>query len=157
MSMIFGRRTLVQGLAVCALGARAGKAAQRPVPALTVYKDANCGCCKAWVAHVRAAGGFSVGIVDVPDLAATKVRLGVPAALAACHTGVVAGYLIEGHVPAADIARLLAARPAGVRGLAVPGMPAGSPGMEVPGGYKEPFDVLAFDAKGATRVFARHA
>lgn len=156
MTILLNRRSL---LAVAALGsvaaaASAATASPKPTP-MTVYKDANCGCCKAWVERLRAAGSFALTIVDTPDLAATKARLGVPAALSACHTGVVAGYLIEGHVPPADIARLLAARPRGIRGLAVPGMPAGSPGMEVPGGG-EPYEVLAFDASGGTRVFARH-
>lgn len=155
MTISLDRRTLlttaVLGAAVVAAG---GNAATKPSP-MTVYKDANCGCCKAWVERLRADGRYAVKAVDTPDLAAVKQRLGVPADLAACHTGVVAGLVIEGHVPPADIARLLATRPAGVRGLAVPGMPAGSPGMETPGGDREAFEVIAFGPKGRT-VFARH-
>lgn len=156
--MIFSidRRTL---LATAILGAgviAAGAAAAKPPPTpMTVYKDANCGCCTAWIERLRADGRFVVKAVDTPDLAAIKRRLGVPDTLASCHTGVVAGLVIEGHVPPADIARLLAARPAGVRGIAVPGMPAGSPGMEMPDGDREAFEVIAFGPKGRS-VFARH-
>ena len=156
MTVSIGRRTV---LATGMLGAgviAAGAAATKPkLTSMTVYKDANCGCCTAWIERLRAKG-FAVKAVDTPDLAAIKRRLGVPDALASCHTGVVAGLVIEGHVPPADIARLLAARPAGVRGIAVPGMPAGSPGMETPDGDREAFEVIAFGPKGRS-VFARHS
>lgn len=156
MTILIDRRSL---LAVSALGAMAAAAsattASPKLTPMTVYKDANCGCCKAWVERLRADGRFAVKAVDTPDLAAVKQRLGVPADLVACHTGVVAGLVIEGHVPPADIGRLIAARPAGVRGLAVPGMPAGSPGMETPSGDRETFEVVAFGPKGRS-VFARH-
>lgn len=124
---------------------------------ITVFKDPLCGCCQQWVAHMAAAG-FRPAVQDVADLDAVKQRYGVPAALHACHTALVDGYLVEGHVPAADVRRLLRERPsvAGrpVRGLAVPGMPAGSPGME--GDRTERYTVLAFDATGATSRFAAH-
>lgn len=136
-----------------------------PAPlALTVYKDPQCGCCEQWVAHMAAAG-FRPAVHDVGDLAAVKARLGVPEALHSCHTATVgtgagggAGVaVVEGHVPAADVRRFLAARPrvggAPARGLAVPGMPAGSPGMEGP--RAEPYAVLAFGG-GATAQFASH-
>ena len=156
MTTSFDRRNL---LTVAMLGtvlvASGGAAAVPKLLRMTVYKDANCGCCKAWVERLRGDGRLSVKAVDTPDLAAVKQRLGVPADLAACHTGVVAGLVIEGHVPAADIVRLLATRPAGVRGLAVPGMPAGSPGMETADGDREAFEVIAFGPKGRS-VFARH-
>lgn len=128
----------------------------RAVP-MTVYKDANCGCCSAWAEQMRAAGAFAPTIIDETDMAAVKARLRVPTALASCHTVEVGGYVVEGHVPAADIARLLRERPQTILGLAVPGMPAGSPGMEMPDGRREPFQVIAFTADGRQSVFASHA
>jgi hypothetical protein len=127
------------------LAAACGAAAAKPVP-MTVHKDPNCGCCTAWAKRMEATGDFAPRLVDEPDMGTVKARLRVPPELASCHTTEVAGYAIEGHVPAADIERLLAEKPAGVIGLAVPGMPAGSPGMEV----------LAFRADGRAFVFARH-
>lgn len=122
-------------------------------PPVTVYKTASCGCCGAWVEHLRAAG-FTAEVHDVADLSAVKAQLGVPAPLASCHTATVGGYVIEGHVPAADIRRLLGQRPAGA-GLAVPGMPAGSPGMES-GDRRDPYQVLLWDAGLAPTVFAAY-
>lgn len=122
-------------------------------PAVTVYKTAGCGCCGAWVEHLQAAG-FQTQVHDVADLAAVKARLGVPRALGSCHTATVGGYVIEGHVPAADIRRLLAQRPAAT-GLAVPGMPVGSPGMEQ-GEARDPYRVLLLGAEVAPVVFAEH-
>jgi hypothetical protein len=119
---------------------------------IEVYKSPTCGCCSKWVRHLEA-NGFSVKAYDVQDVNSYKDRFGVPASLGACHTAVVEGYVVEGHVPAADIKRLLAERPA-IKGIAVPGMPAGSPGMEAP--VAEKYDVLSFDAKGETKTFARH-
>lgn len=119
---------------------------------VTVYKSPTCGCCNAWVDHLRA-NGFRVTTVDTDDLTAIKQLHGVEPAHAACHTALIGGYVIEGHVPAADVRRLLAEQPA-VTGLAVPGMPTGSPGMEGP--RTERYNVLAFTRdKGAT-VFASH-
>jgi hypothetical protein len=108
---------------------------------ITVHKDANCGCCNGWVKHLNGAG-FQTVVRNVSDLAEVKKRLGVPDALASCHTGEVEGYVIEGHVPAEAIQRLLAEKPK-ARGLAVPGMPIGSPGME--GANPETYDVVIFD------------
>lgn len=126
-----------------------------PAPtAITVYKDPSCGCCENWVKHLRASG-FAPEVHDRTDMNALKDSLGVPAALRSCHTGVSGRYVIEGHVPAADIKQLLASRPAKTIGLAVPGMPAGSPGMEM-GGRVDRYDVIAFAPGGATRVFAKH-
>lgn len=123
---------------------------------IVVYKDPDCGCCKAWVSHLRA-NGFAPEAHDRGDVDAMKDSLGVPTALRSCHTAVAGRFVIEGHVPAADIARLLAHPPAnGVVGLAVPGMPAGSPGMETPGRRSERYDVLLFTATGRTSVFASH-
>ena len=124
---------------------------------LTVFKDPLCGCCQQWVAHMAAAG-FRPAVQDVSDMDAIKQRYGVPAALHACHTALVGDLVIEGHVPATDVRRALRARPLvasrPARGLAVPGMPAGSPGMEA--GRVERYTVLAFDSAGATTPFAAH-
>lgn len=120
----------------------------------TVYKTPTCGCCQAWVDHLTASG-FRVTTVDRQDLAPIKAEHGVGEHLASCHTALIGGYVVEGHVPAADIVRLLKERPA-VAGIAVPGMPSGSPGMEMPGVPADRYDVLSFDRTGATRVFASH-
>lgn len=120
---------------------------------LVVYQDPNCGCCGKWVEHVRAHG-FTVESMLERDLSARKQALGVPPSLWSCHTAVVGDYVIEGHVPAGDIQRLLDERPEG-KGLAVPGMPVGSPGMEY-GERRQAFDVLLFDASGNTIVFKHH-
>lgn len=120
---------------------------------ITVYKSATCGCCKEWVKHLQA-NGFSVKAHDVSDLMSYKTANGVPMKLSSCHTATVEGYAIEGHVPASDIKRLLKERPA-VSGLAVPGMPVGSPGMEQ-GAHKDRYEVLTFDKQGNTGVYARY-
>lgn len=112
------------------------------LPPVTVTKDPSCGCCDGWVAHIEAAG-FPVRVVESTDVDALKQRLGVPGELTSCHTAEVDGYVVEGHVPAPAIRRLLAERPVGT-GLAVPGMPAGSPGMDIPGTDAEVYEVLLF-------------
>jgi hypothetical protein len=119
---------------------------------LVVYKSATCGCCKDWIRHLET-NGFAVTGYDVQDLAQLKRQNGVSPQLGSCHTARVGGYVIEGHVPAQDIKRLLADRP-GVAGLAVPGMPAGSPGMEGP--RKDPYNVYTFDKTGNIAVYARY-
>ena len=121
---------------------------------LVVYKSPTCSCCKNWNAHVSAYG-FPLTVNDVDNLGEIKDRYGVPSALRSCHTAIVEGYVIEGHVPAADVERLLRERPA-IVGIAVAGMPAGSPGMDSPGVQAVPYQVMAFDAAGATTVFASH-
>src|SRR3954469_4063099 len=123
-------------------------------PSVAVVKDPGCGCCTKWVAHLEEAG-FKATVTESAAIDALKDSKGVPRAARSCHTATVNGYVIEGHVPAADIKRLLKERPS-VVGLAVPGMPAGSPGMEVPGGRVAPYDVIAFDKTGKTSVFASH-
>ena len=120
-------------------------------PRMVLYKTPSCGCCKAWQEHVQKAG-FVVEAHDVPDVDPYKAKHGVPLLLSSCHTGIVGGYAIEGHVPADLIHKLLKERPK-VVGLAVPGMPMGSPGMEGP--TKEAYDVLAFTKDGKTRVYAK--
>jgi hypothetical protein len=119
---------------------------------ITVYKDPNCGCCSRWVTHLRDAG-FTVVARDTSAMDAVKAKHGVTSELASCHTAVVDGYVIEGHVPAADIQRLLESKPR-VVGLAVPGMPMGSPGME--GSRTDAYDVLSFDRQGQSKVFSSH-
>ena len=126
--------------------------AQAQATTIAVIKDPDCGCCTEWVVHLRSAG-FVVEVTDTRDQPAISAKLGVPEDLRGCHTATVEGYVIEGHVPAADIKRLLAEKPAG-RGLAVPGMPMGSPGMEQ-GGKKQPYVTVLFGDGGAS-VFARH-
>jgi len=126
------------------------EAAKKPI--ITVYKDPGCGCCKNWIEHL-IKHGYRVDAKDTPNMTEIKRTLGVPDGLTACHTAIVNGYLIEGHVPAADIDRLLAQKPR-IAGLAVPGMPMGSPGME--GGPAQRYQVLTFDKSGKTTVFANH-
>ena len=117
---------------------------------MLVYKTPTCGCCRAWVDHVREAG-FDVEVRDMPDVQPVKQEHGLPGHLASCHTAIVDGYVVEGHAPADVIRRMLAERPQ-IAGIAVPGMPAGSPGMEVPG-RKDPYDVIAFTRDGKVSVF----
>jgi len=120
---------------------------------ILVYKDPSCGCCTGWVEHLKSAG-FPVTVRDVVDTTPERKRLGMPEAFAGCHTATVAGYVLEGHVPAAEVKRLLADRPAAI-GLAVPGMPVGSPGMEA-GGRIDPYDVLLVGRNGQASVFAKY-
>lgn len=149
------RRLCVQLIAaVAGAGLRPVAAASNPKVAMTVYRSPYCGCCGAWVEHVRAAG-FELKVVMVDDTTAERQRLGLPDRFGSCHTAVVAGYVIEGHVPAEQIKRLLALRPAAL-GLAVPSMPPGSPGMEQPDGRSHPYEVLLIDKKGREQVFARY-
>lgn len=144
-------------IAVVALGA----AAHRPAPALpgaagsviTVYKSPTCGCCGAWVDYLRA-NGYEVKTVDLDDLSEIKTMSGVPRPIQTCHTAVVAGYVIEGHVPVDAIARMLKEQPK-IAGIGVAGMPVGSPGMEVPGTPAQHYDVMAWDKTGKTSVYAR--
>jgi len=122
-------------------------------PAITVYKSPTCGCCNKWITHLQN-NGFDVVARDVDDVVPYKQKAGLTPQLASCHTAFVDGYAIEGHVPARDIKRLLEERPA-VQGLAVPGMPIGSPGMEQ-GNLKDPYEVLTFDKTGQAAVFSRY-
>ena len=128
------------------------RAENQPLPEIMVYKSPTCGCCSKWVDHLRD-NGFVVKTTDLRDMRMVKSMSGVKPEHASCHTAKVDGYVIEGHVPAADIKRLLKERPA-VTGLSVPGMPLGSPGMEGP--RSDPYEVLTFDKQGESHVFARH-
>lgn len=138
---------------VLVFGLLTGFASVAQAAEVVVYKSPTCGCCNQWIEHLQA-NGFTVKARNVADIMPYKSANGVPPALGSCHTAKVDGYVIEGHVPAADIKRLLKERPK-VLGLAVPGMPVGSPGMEQ-GSHKERYDVLTFDKAGNTSVYARH-
>ena len=121
-------------------------------PKVTVYKSPTCGCCEKWVSHMEQ-NGFEVEAVNMQDLRMIKSMSGVKSRLASCHTAKVGGYVIEGHVPAADVKRLLAERPDDIKGLTAPGMPQSSPGMDI---GNSPYQVLSFDNGGRTRVYAQH-
>ena len=150
------RRLFVKAVAALAAAGLAPQLMAQTRPAVEVWKDPNCGCCQDWVVYLQA-NGFTVKVNDVGNNAA-RARLGMPKALGSCHTALVAGYVIEGHVPAADIRRLLKEKPKAV-GLAVPGMPVGSPGMDGPiyGGRKDAYQVLLVLQDGNTRVFNSYA
>lgn len=139
-------------------GASSGTSAAAPIEAdpllMTVHKNASCGCCNSWVQHLRE-NGFRVNERNVDNLAPVKVSVGVSYGMGACHTAEVGGYFIEGHVPAADIKRLLAEHP-DAKGLTVPAMPVGSPGMETPTGEVQPYDVFLVARDGSASVFAHH-
>ncbi len=141
-------------LAVLAAGctsARSEAPADAEGKAILVYKNPACGCCGKWIDHMREHG-FVVEVRDVADLREIKATAGVPQELSSCHTAIVDGYAVEGHVPADVILRLLEERPP-VAGLAVPGMPAGSPGMEMEGVAPRRYDIVAFDRAGRATVF----
>lgn len=146
------RRTLLllAGVTVLAAFGWPGRRTATP-PSITVYHSPTCGCCKEWVKHLEA-NGFTVKSIEQADVSPMKAELGVPRQLVSCHTAVIAGYVVEGHVPAADIQRLLREKPK-VAGLTAPGMPGASPGMNT---GKEPYDVLTFGTAGNTTVWARH-
>ncbi len=150
-----GMKMVVAGVLLLGAAAIGGVAAtgSRPAAAqeVTVWASPSCGCCGKWVEHMRAEG-FQVTVNSVDDLEPMKRANGVPAPLGSCHTAVVDGYVLEGHVPAADARRLLAERPA-ARGLSVPGMPQSAPGMDIPG---EPYSVILFGDGMAPTVFSHH-
>ena len=146
---------VIAGLAVSALVAAV--AAQTPRPAggtMEVYKSPTCGCCAKWVEHVRQ-GGFTVKVTELDDAAldAVKTKQGVPRTAQSCHTAVVNGYVVEGHVPVGEVQRLLKEKPA-VAGIAVGGMPLGSPGMEVPGQKPQTYNVVTFDKAGGVKIYS---
>lgn len=150
-SFMFARRRMLTMLAA-APWALASMPALSAAPAVSMFKLNGCGCCDLWAEHLRK-NGFAVSVQALPDLTPVRVKYGIPNVFGTCHTALVEGYAIEGHVPAVDIQRLLRMKPK-VAGLAVPGMPAGSPGMEGP--RSDPYDVLAFDRHGGTQIYARH-
>lgn len=164
----FRNNTLLRGLALCAAlgaslpalaqplaqhaGQATAKGAEQALPVVEVYKSAQCGCCKIWAEHLQK-NGFKVILHDVDDVPAAREKLGMPDQYGSCHTARAGQYLIEGHVPAADIKRLFRERPKAI-GLAVPSMPPGSPGME--SDAPVPYDTLLIGKDGNASVFARH-
>jgi hypothetical protein len=124
------------------------------LPLVVVHKDPYCGCCNGWIEHMRQAG-FPVEARNENDMGPVKARAGVPPGKGSCHTAMVDGYFIEGHVPAADVKRLVAERP-DAKGLVLPGMPMGSPGMEMPDGRTQPYTVELVANDGSTRPYAQH-
>ena len=143
-------RTLFTGLTISMLLSAQSAAT---APQVNVYKTATCGCCAKWVEHLKT-NGFSVNVTEVASVAPYQEKYGVPDGMQSCHTAVVKGYTVEGHVPAADIHRLLKSR-SKAKGLAVPGMPMGSPGMEQ-GGRVDSYAVMLFDAQGKTSVYQKY-
>jgi hypothetical protein len=156
LASMVGGGALVLAAAVALLGSASANtpASTSAVagPAITVYKSATCGCCALWVKHLEEAG-FDVTVMETEALQAIKVEHGVGDHLASCHTALIDGYVVEGHVPADDITSMLASRP-DIVGLAVPGMIIGTPGMEIAGQPAQPYQVLAFDREGRTTVYA---
>ncbi|MDG0855816.1 DUF411 domain-containing protein [Roseateles puraquae] len=150
--LVLGLSLGLAGLALPCLALARPDAKQ---PLVTVWKDPNCGCCKVWVEHLRSSG-LVVQVREIGNIGARR-RLGVPEKLASCHTAEVAGYVVEGHVPAREILRLLKEKPEAL-GLAVPSMPIGSPGMDSPeyGGRKDPYQVLLVARDGSTRVYQNY-
>ena len=145
------RRNLLAAAAAVLAAPHAWAAAPPP---LTVYKTASCGCCRGWITIMTRAG-YRPKVVNVEDVTPIGKRHGVPFELSSCHLATIGGYVVVGHVPPADVGRLLKERPKAL-GITVPGMPLGSPGMEMPDGRKEPYQTLLLLPGGKTRVFARH-
>ena len=148
------RRFAISATAVLILTGIVGITAQGRQATVEVYKSPTCGCCSKWVDHLRSHG-FEVRTTNTDTVDQLKTKHGVPRQVRSCHTALVGGYVVEGHVPATDVQRLLRDRPA-IVGIGVPGMPIGSPGMEVAGVKAQPFDVIGFAKDGSTRVFASH-
>jgi hypothetical protein len=153
--------TMTVAIAACGQSAMSPSASLQPLataaaaeqPQVVVYKNASCGCCKAWVDHLRKHG-YATTVNDVDNLSPIKERVGVPYGMGSCHTAEVGGYFLEGHVPAEQVARLLKEKPK-AKGLAVPGMPMGSPGMEQ-GDMKQPYEVHLVHLDGTTSVYAKY-
>ncbi len=141
-------------LAACATPASESTTGAQAMPEMVVYRSPTCGCCSDWVSYVEEHG-YTVTVEDVQDIAVVKEEHNIPQRAWSCHTALVDGYVVEGHVPIEDIERLLSERP-DVAGIAVPGMPVGSPGMEVPGAELQPFDVVTFDVAGNTEVYSTY-
>ena len=172
LKLMTRRGLMVQGLAVLALAGCAIAPSETPeaanpnvanpeitavpaeMPELMVYSSPTCGCCSQWMAHMKAAG-FTVKSTKTEAMDTIKEQFNVPPGLYSCHTAVIGDYVVEGHIPAEDVQRLLAEKP-DVAGIAVPGMPLGSPGMDA-GGEKEPFTVFSFTESGDRQVFAEHS
>lgn len=140
------RRLMVMGFMAAPVAARAA------MPEMIVYRDPECGCCSGWIEHMRAAG-FAATVRIEANMAPVKARFGVPDGLVSCHTAVIGGYVIEGHVPAEMVRRLLTERPS-LAGIAAPGMPVGAPGMNIPGQAAQAFQIIAFGRDGTQSIFS---
>jgi hypothetical protein len=149
------RRAVLSSVVAAAASTVAGLPAfaRQVLPPVHVFKTPTCGCCGAWIDHMKAAG-FAVTVTEVDDTSAARQQHGLPDKFGSCHTAVVAGYVVEGHVPASDVKKLLAMKPVAI-GLAVPGMPVGSPGMEM-GARKDPYQVLLVTRDGRASVFSTY-
>jgi len=145
---------LLTSIVLCAAMAAAWPSMAQPLPVVDIYKSPDCGCCKTWAEHLQK-NGFTVNLHDVNDVPGTRKKMGMPNRYGACHTAKVGEYLVEGHVPAADIKKLLKKHPKAI-GLAVPSMPLGSPGMETKDGRSVPYDTLLVTQDGKAKVFAHH-
>jgi hypothetical protein len=158
MTQMMDRRLFLGGIAAGAVvGLSApGELLAAPLASFVMWHNPGCGCCLEWAKRMEATFRRKLPIVETSDLAAVKRARGVPADLQSCHTALVGGYSIEGHVPPADIQRLIASKNRQIRGLAVPGMPMGSPGMDVGHNQKQPYRVFAFASNGRRSVFATH-
>ncbi|MBJ6126838.1 DUF411 domain-containing protein [Microvirga splendida] len=152
-SLLSTRRAILAGLTTSVIVGYPHHLRAQTLPTVVVTKDPSCGCCSGWADHIRAAG-FPVEIRETSEVNRLKVKLGLPQALASCHTAEVGGYVVEGHVPADAIKRLLSEKPQAT-GLAVPGMPIGSPGMEVEGAAPDIYEVVLFGPRGPA-TFARY-
>ena len=153
MAELIHRRTFLAGaLALAAFPAHAAP----PPGGFVMWHSPGCGCCLEWRKRVQTAFGAPLPIVEVPDMHRVKAAQGVPEGLHSCHTALIGGYVVEGHVPPADIQRLIRSRNRLIKGLAVPGMPMGSPGMDVGTTQRQPYQVIAFAPNGRRAVFAKY-
>ncbi|MEM8531165.1 MAG: DUF411 domain-containing protein [Chloroflexota bacterium] len=152
-----GTIALLAGILITACAAPANEHANtsQTTQAMIVYKSPTCGCCSDWVRYAEEHG-YTVTVKEMQDMTPIKAEHSIPPTMQSCHTTLIDGYVIEGHVPIEDVERLLTERP-NVAGIAVPGMPVGSPGMEVAGTEPQPFDVMVFDTDGSTEVFSRYS
>ena len=155
MTELIDRRLLLQAIGALGATAIADRVLAAPTPNFVMWHSPGCGCCLEWGKRIEAAFNRKLPVIEA-DMAAIKRARGVPDDLHSCHTALIGGYVVEGHVPPADIARLIRSRSKTVRGLAVPGMPAGSPGMDVGHSRKQPYKVFAFGSRGQRSIFASH-
>ena len=156
MDQAYSRRLFLGAGAAAGATLLTGPALRAAAPTFVMWHNPGCGCCLEWARRMEVAFKRKLPVVEAVDIGAIKRARGVPADLQSCHTALIHGYVVEGHVPPADIQRLIASKSGVVRGLAVAGMPAGSPGMDVGHGRREPYKVFAFGANGRRAVFANH-
>jgi hypothetical protein len=156
MNAMMDRRSFMSALGVAALSGLFSPAEAAAQGGFVMWHSPGCGCCLEWAKRMEASFGRKLPVIEVDDIARVKRAQGVPGDLGSCHTALVHGYVVEGHVPPADIKRLVKSGSKAINGLAVPGMPAGSPGMDVGHDQKQPYKVIAFAANGKRGIFARH-